>query len=67
MNRQLTHTYSDEVLPCLIYKHKSLIRRTLGEDEPQFQENKAVNLSIAAPKINHILIRSNEEFLFGIV
>lgn len=64
MNTSLAHTYLDELLPHVIYSHNSLIRRTLGEVDPQLQENKAVNLSIAAPKINHILIRPNEEFSF---
>lgn len=51
-------------LPALIYRHNSLIRRTLGEVDPVLQENKAVNLALAAPKINGILIRPGETFSF---
>jgi len=54
----------DEKLPLVIYKHKSLIRRKLGDVDMQLQENKATNLSIAAPKINRILIKPNEVFSF---
>lgn len=53
-----------EPLPILIYGHKSLIRRKLGNNNPELQENKAVNLSIATPKVNSVLIRPNETFSF---
>lgn len=54
---------TDKVLP-IIYKHGSIIRRRLGNTETELQENKAVNLSIAAPKINGILINPGETFSF---
>ena len=53
---------SEEKLPFLIYKHNSLIRRKLGNVNMELQENKAKNLSIAAPKINGIIIRPGETF-----
>ena len=55
---------SDERLPVTIYKHNSLIRRTLGNVDSRLQENKAVNLSIAAPKVTNVLIRPGEVFSF---
>lgn len=51
-------------LPVLVYRHNSLIRRTLGGVDRTLQENKAVNLSLAAPKVNGILIRPGETFSF---
>jgi vancomycin resistance protein VanW len=54
----------DEPLPVLIYRHNSLIRRKLGNTEPELQEGKAVNLSIAAPLINGIIINPGETFAF---
>ena len=39
-------------LPVLVYRHKSLIRRRLGNVNMQLQENKAVNLSLAVTNIN---------------
>ena len=60
----LAHTKQEEELPTLIYKHNSLIRRTLGNTQMQLQENKAVNLSVAAPKVNGVLIRPGEVFSF---
>jgi len=55
---------SSEPLPILIYKHKSLIRRVLGNVDLQLQENKAHNLALATPNLNGILIKPNEIFSF---
>ena len=55
---------SEERLPVLLYKHSSLIRRRLGNADMRLQENKAVNLSIAAPKISGIMIHPGETFSF---
>ncbi len=57
-------TKAEEELPICIYKHTSLIRRKLGDVDEQLQNNKAVNLSLAAPKVNKILIRPGEVFSF---
>ena len=53
-----------EPLSELVFEHKSLIRRRLGKVDMQLQENKAVNLAIAAPCIDGILIRPGETFSF---
>lgn len=55
---------STEPLPFVFSKHQSLIRRTLGNTQLWLQENKAVNLALAAPKVNGILIRPGETFSF---
>jgi len=62
--RHLAGTRQEEPLEYLIYRHNSLIRRRLGNVNMALQENKAVNLSLAAPKINGILIRPHETFSF---
>ena len=49
-------------LPAMCSKHPSLLRRTLGNSDPQLQENKVVNLSIAAPTIDGILIKPGQLF-----
>ena len=51
-------------LPVLIYEHKSLMRRKLGNVSQNLQENKVTNLSLAAPKVSGILIRPGEIFSF---
>lgn len=55
-------TISGELLPETICKHKSLIRRKLGDVDMLLQENKAVNLALAAPRISGVLIRPGETF-----
>lgn len=57
-------TKSSEPLPVLVYSHKSLMRRKLGNTELQLQENKVVNLNIAAPNVTGVLIRPGETFSF---
>jgi len=52
----------EDKLPYTIYKHNSLIRRKLGNVNMELQENKAVNLSIAAPKVSGIIIKPGETF-----
>lgn len=54
----------EEKLPVVIYRHNSLIRRRLGNVDMRLQENKAVNLSLAAPKIIGIVIHPGETFSF---
>lgn len=56
---------SPEPLPTLVYRHNSLIRRTLGEVDPQLQENKANNLALAAPCVDGILIPPGKTFSFS--
>ena len=51
-------------LPVVIYHHNSLIWRRLGNVKMYLQENKAVNLRLAAQNINHILIHPGETFSF---
>lgn len=45
-------------------KHQSLLRRRLGNSDPQLQENKIQNLKIATPAIDGILIKPRETFSF---
>ncbi|WDV47156.1 VanW family protein [Clostridiaceae bacterium M8S5] len=56
--------YKTDKFPIKIYKHKSLIRRKLGNVDMILQNNKAQNLELAAPKVNGILIKPYEVFSF---
>lgn len=57
-------TKQQEPLPYVVYSHKSLIRRTLGNVDPTLQNNKAINLSLANPKVTNVVIRPGEVFSF---
>ena len=50
------------VLPVLVYRHNSLIRRRLGNVDMQLQENKATNLALAVVHIDGLLIHPGETF-----
>ena len=62
--KKFAKTFSKEQLPVIIYKHNSLIRRKLNNVDVALQNNKAVNLAIAAPKVCNILIKPKETFSF---
>ena len=51
-------------LPFTSKRHQSLLRRRLGNSDPQLQENKVRNLEIACPTIDGILIRPGQTFSF---
>ena len=51
-------------LPFTCKKHQSLLRRRLGNSDPQLQENKIENLRIACPRIDGILIKPGQTFSF---
>jgi vancomycin resistance protein VanW len=53
-----------EDLPFTCKKHQSLLRRRLGNSDPQLQENKVENLKIACPTIDGILIKPGQTFSF---
>lgn len=57
-------TRQEEPLPFAVCRHNSLIRRTLGQVDPRLQDNKAVSLGLAAPRVNGVLIRPGETFSF---
>ena len=62
--QRFARTRQKELLPVLIYKHSSLIRRRLGNVDMRLQENKAANLALAAPRVGGVLIRPGETFSF---
>ncbi len=61
---RFANTRSAVPLPEKVYKHSSLIRRTLGNVDPVLQDNKATNLALAAENINGVMIRPGETFSF---
>lgn len=63
-HEQFAKDKSCDLLPICLYAHNSLIRRKLGNVDLRLQENKAINLSIAAPKVTNILIKPQETFSF---
>lgn len=62
--KKLAKTFDSQLLPYVVSKHNSLIRRILGNVDLQLQENKAKNLALASGHLNNLLIRPGETFSF---
>ena len=55
---------SAQKLPNIVKGHRSLILRRLASVDIQLQQNKKTNLTLAAQKINGLIIRPGETFSF---
>lgn len=62
--RKFASILAKENLTFTYKKHQSLLRRKLGDSDPELQENKVKNLQIACPTIDGILVRPGETFSF---
>ncbi|EPD50130.1 hypothetical protein HMPREF1210_02978 [Paenisporosarcina sp. HGH0030] len=62
--RRFAKNYGKDTYPFTCKKHQSLLRRKLGNSDPQLQENKITNLKLAASKIDGIIINPGEVFSF---
>lgn len=54
----------DHDLAFTCKRHQSLLRRKLGDSDPRLQENKIVNLRIAVPCVDGLILRPGETFSF---
>lgn len=52
----------DDPLAFTMKRHQSLLRRRLGDSDPELQENKVVNLNLAAPTVHGIRIAPGDTF-----
>ncbi|QEY33045.1 vancomycin resistance protein [Synechococcus sp. RSCCF101] len=57
-------TGSSESLACRQTRHQSLLRRRLGDSDPQLQENKIINLGLANRHIDGLILQPGEVFSF---
>ncbi|MEQ6377406.1 VanW family protein [Bacillaceae bacterium S4-13-56] len=56
--------FVSDTLPFAVKKHQSLLRRKLGNSDPQLQENKITNLKIASDTIDGVMIYPGQTFSF---
>ncbi len=63
MRRFASELHSTD-LPFGCKKHQSLLRRRLGNSDPELQENKVENLKIACPTVDGLLIKPGQTFSF---
>ncbi len=64
VSRERFACQKSEPLPVLVKAHSSVILRQLEGVDMELQRNKAVNLKLAADKINGIIINPGETFSF---
>lgn len=64
MGRKFARVHTDQPLKYLCFSHQTPLRRQLKDVDMWLQENKIINLKLAAPKIHGILIRPGEVFSY---
>ena len=64
MARKFARVHAKEPLKYVCFSHKTPLRRKLKDVDMWLQENKIINLKLAVPKINRILIRPGETFSY---
>ncbi|CAN7565701.1 VanW family protein [Paenibacillus sp. LjRoot153] len=66
LNPKIKYAYvrSTQQFTYTAKKHKSILRRVLGDTDPILQENKIVNLKIALKHVDGIVIHPGETFSF---
>lgn len=62
--RRFASQISEANLEFTYKKHQSLLRRKLGNSDPELQENKVKNLRIACPTIDGLILKPGETFSF---
>lgn len=64
MNKTFSSHISNDRLPCKCFSHKTILLRKLKDVDMWMQENKIINLKIAAKKLNGIIIKPGEIFSY---
>lgn len=64
MARKFARVRQEEPLKYLCFSHKTPLRRQLKDVDMWLQDNKVINLKLAAPRIHGILIRPGETFSY---
>lgn len=64
MAHKFARVRTEEPLKYLCFSHKTPLRRQLKNVDMWLQENKIINLKLAAPRIHGILIRPGEVFSY---
>jgi len=61
-NSSLTKKQNLEKFPCIVARHQSVLRRTLGTSDMRLQEQKVTNLKVACKKLDGIIIPPQQVF-----
>ncbi len=63
-SRYFAKSFQDEPLPYSCFAHRTILRRTLKDVDMWMQENKIINLRLAAKRLNGVIIRPGEVFSY---
>lgn len=63
-DRSISRKKQTALLPYILARHQSVLRRKLGDSDPRLQEQKVTNLRIAAEALSGLLIAPGETFSF---
>ncbi|MBP1559598.1 MAG: VanW family protein [Oscillospiraceae bacterium] len=64
MNHCFAKSFSKALLPFTYFSHKTILRRRLKDVDMWLQENKIINLKLAAAKMNGVLLHPGEVFSY---
>ena len=62
--KYFARSFQKEPLPYLYFAHKTILLRKLKDVDMWMQENKIINLKIAAKQVNGVLLRPGEVFSY---
>lgn len=61
---RFANTRAETDLPFILFRHKSVLLRKLGDADMRLQHNKVTNLTLAAKEIHRIVMKPGETFSF---
>lgn len=64
LNPRLASQKKKDFFPCVVARHQSVLIRKLGDSDPRLQKQKVVNLTVAAKKLNNLIILPGQIFSF---
>lgn len=63
-DRRIRYTKHSTFFECVVARHQSILRRTLGNSDGRLQEQKIINLKQAIEKLNGVIIQPGDIFSF---
>lgn len=63
-NVRFARTRSSSTFGCALIRHRSILRRQLGDSDPRLQETKIVNLRLGAAALDGLIVRPGETLSF---
>lgn len=62
LDRRIARQRLPQLLPSIVTRHQSVLRRTLGVSDPALQEQKVINLQKAVARLDGLIIQPGQTF-----